>query len=99
MEQASHEGQVLPQGRAHDASSLVLGSRKCPVCEKAPLEGEQTACSARWRRERSRRREAEGRQIRDQEVVALLDHAARLEARAADLRAQARVLRERWGSG
>ncbi len=35
-------------------------------------------------------REAEAREIRDREILALLDHAERLEARAADLRAQAR---------
>jgi predicted nucleic acid-binding Zn ribbon protein len=80
----------LPEGRAHTVPSPVLGSRLCPVCEKEPLQGEQTACSARCRRERSRRREAEGRQIRDAEILALLEHAERLEARAADLRAQAR---------
>jgi hypothetical protein len=39
--------------------------------------------------EASRQREAERQQRRDQEVLALLDHAGRLEARAAALRAQA----------
>lgn len=83
-------GQVSPEGRAHAAPSPVLGSRLCPVCLKNPLQGEQTACSSACRRERSRRREAEGREIRDREILALLEHAERLEGRAAELRAQAR---------
>ena len=38
---------------------------------------------------RSRQRVAERQQLRDQEVLALLEHAERLEARAAALRAEA----------
>jgi hypothetical protein len=90
MDQSPQEAQVLPQGRAHAAPSLVLGSRKCPVCEKAPLQGGQTACSAACRRERSRRRLVERQELRDREVLAMLEHAERLEGRAAELRAQAR---------
>ena len=67
----------------------VVASRQCPVCLKNSLLGEQTACSARCRRERSRQRVAERQQLRDQEVLALLEHAERLEARAAALRAEA----------
>jgi hypothetical protein len=89
MAQASHDGQVSPLGRAHAAPSSVLGSRQCPVCRKNPLQGELTACSAACRRKRSRQREAERQQLRDQEVLALLEFAERFEARAAALRAQA----------
>ena len=68
----------------------VIASRQCPVCLKNPLQGAETACSARCRRGRSRQRGAERQQLRDQEVLAFLEHAERLEARAAELRAQAR---------
>jgi predicted nucleic acid-binding Zn ribbon protein len=82
-------GQVSPQGRAHAAPGPVLGSRLCPVCLKNPLQGEQTVCSAACRRRRGREREAERRQLRDAEILALLEHAEPLEARAAELRARA----------
>jgi hypothetical protein len=54
-----------------------------------PLQGELTGCSAACRRKRSRQRAAERQQLRDQEVLALLEHAERLEAPAAAPRAQA----------
>jgi len=90
MAHPSPDGQVLPERRAHAAPSLVIGSRRCPVCQVAPLQGAQTACSAACRRERSRRRLVERQQHRDRELAALLDHAAALEARAAALRAEVR---------
>jgi len=83
-------GQVSPEGRAHAAPSPVLGSRLCPVCLTNPLQGEQTACSPACRRKRGRDRLAERQQLRDQEVLALLEHAERLEGRVAETRAQAR---------
>jgi predicted nucleic acid-binding Zn ribbon protein len=49
--QVSAGGVRTPEG------GPVLGSRLCPVCLKNPLQGEQTACSAACRRERSRERE------------------------------------------
>ena len=90
MDSVARDSQVSPGGRAHAVPGPVLGSRLCPVCRAKPLQGAQTACSAACRRERSRRREAEARQTRDLEVLSLLDHAERLEARAAELRAQVR---------
>jgi hypothetical protein len=90
MPEASSQGQVSPEGRAHAVARPVLGSQLCPVCQKRELQGQQTACSAACRRERSRRRDAEARATRDQEILALLEHADRLEARAVELRAQAR---------
>jgi len=89
MPDTPQQAQVSPQGRAHAAPNPVLGSRQCPVCLKNPLQGEQTACSAACRRRRGREREAERQQLRDSEVLALLEHAERLEARAAELRSQA----------
>jgi predicted nucleic acid-binding Zn ribbon protein len=68
----------------------VLGSRLCPVCRKQPIQGKQTACSAACRSRRRRDRATEGRALRDQEILALLEHAERLEARALELRSQAR---------
>jgi len=79
-----------PEGVRTPLSSPVIGSRLCPVCGKWELQGERTACSPACRRERSRRRQQEGRQARDREVLALLDLAERLEERAAALRIQAR---------
>jgi hypothetical protein len=49
------------------------------------------ACSAKCRAALNRQRQAEGRKLRDREILALLDHAERLEARAAEIRAQARA--------
>ena len=90
MTQAPQNGQVSLQGRAHAVASPVIGSRQCPVCQKNPLRGDQTACSAACRRKRSRQRDAERQQLRDAEVLALLEHAERLEERATELRARAR---------
>jgi len=61
------------------------------VWEAAPgREAVGRACSNKCRAALARRRHAEARQARDQEILVLLEHAERLEARAADLRAQAR---------
>jgi hypothetical protein len=84
-----------PQDPAEAARALSTGaglpSRQCPApgCDR-PLVGRQRACSARCRAALSRRGQAERRQLRDRDVLALLEHAERLEARAAELRAQAR---------
>jgi predicted nucleic acid-binding Zn ribbon protein len=45
--------------------------RQCPICSD-PLRPRQQVCSGRCRAERSRRRQAEARQARDQAVRALL---------------------------
>jgi len=79
-----------PQVPASAVRTPVVASRTCSVCLKNPLQGEQTACSPACRRERSRQRVAERQQLRDAEVLALLEHAERLEGRAAELRGQAR---------
>jgi hypothetical protein len=55
------------------------------------LAGRQRACSAKCRAALSRQGQAERQRLRHQEVLALLEHAERLEARAAELRAQART--------
>ena len=47
------------------------GGRFCPICGK-PLRPRQRVCSGRCRAELSRRRQAEARQARDEEVRALL---------------------------
>ncbi len=66
----------------------ILIASPCPVCREHPLQGRQTACSAACRRERSRRREAEARQHREDElrVLALAARQAieALERRLAD---------------
>ena len=75
-------------GRLETVQTLLGGSAKvCPVCRERPIEGRQTACSARcravrWRQGRadlSRRREAaltarvEALERRDREAQAVLD--------------------------
>jgi hypothetical protein len=80
-------GPSLARGACARRTDPVLGSRLCPVCQE---QGEQTACSAACRRKRSRQRTTERQQFRDGEVLVLLEHAERLEARAAELRARAR---------
>jgi len=55
----------------------MVGAARCPVCQKASLQGRQTVCSAACRRTRSRQREAEALRARDQEVRALLEAALR----------------------
>jgi len=53
----------------------MVGPARCPICQKTPLQGRQTVCSAACRRTRSRQREAEARDARDREVRALLEAA------------------------
>jgi predicted nucleic acid-binding Zn ribbon protein len=66
-----------PQVSPRSARALVEGSpanadgRLCPVCDK-PLRTRQRVCSGRCRAELSRRRQAEARQARDEQVRALL---------------------------
>jgi len=50
---------------------VSTGDRQCPVCGTT-LRPRQQACSGRCRAERSRRRQAEARQARDEAVRALL---------------------------
>jgi hypothetical protein len=64
-----------PEIPSEAVRTLVVASRRCPVCEVVELWGDQTACSAACRRERSRRREAERRRVRDREIRALLEAA------------------------
>ena len=77
MEPTSLDSQVPPQRRAHAAPRPMIGSRQCPICRKQELQGQQTACSAACRGERSRQREAEARRARDQEIRTLLEEALR----------------------
>jgi hypothetical protein len=62
----------VPQVLAGSVRTPVVASR-CPVCGRVELQGRQTACSAACRRERSCRREAERRQVRDREIRVLLE--------------------------
>jgi predicted nucleic acid-binding Zn ribbon protein len=67
----------IAQGPSEAARALVEGSpagsseRTCPICGK-PLRPRQRVCSGRCRAELSRRRQAEARQARDEQVRALL---------------------------
>jgi predicted nucleic acid-binding Zn ribbon protein len=55
----------------------VLGSRRCPVCLKAPIHARQEVCSGRCRAARSRQRKAKARRERDAEIRVLLEAALR----------------------
>jgi hypothetical protein len=57
----------------------------CPVCRLNALRGRQTACSAACRRDRSRRREVEALQHRD-DALRVLALAARQAIDALDRR-------------
>jgi predicted nucleic acid-binding Zn ribbon protein len=68
----------IAQGTSEAARALVEegspaggGERTCPICDK-PLRTRQRACSGRCRAELSRRRHAEVRRTRDEQVRALL---------------------------
>ena len=91
MSQPSQEGQVSPEAARALSTGGGIPSRQCPGpgCGQ-PLEGRRRACSAKCRAALSRRGQAERQQLRDQEALALLEHAERLEERAAELRARAR---------
>lgn len=54
MPDTTSEAQVSPEGRAHAASSPMIGSRQCPVYGEGRLHGRQTIRSASCRRERTR---------------------------------------------
>ncbi len=61
---------MRPEGVRTLPQATLIGS-PCPVCRLHPLQGRQTVCSAACRRERSRQREAEQRQRRDDELRVL----------------------------
>ena len=73
-----------PEVPAESVRTPVVGSRRCPVCDKTELRGRQTVCSAACRRARSRRREVERLQRRDRELRALLEAALTKLAATAD---------------
>jgi hypothetical protein len=71
----------------------VVGSPEptCAVSRRLREARKREACSAKCRAALNRQRQAEGREFRDREILALLDHVERLEARAAELRAKAQA--------
>ena len=70
------EANAPPEVPPESVRTPVVGSpRRCPVCQAVDLTGRQTLCSARCRRERSRRREQAAREARDREIRALLETA------------------------
>lgn len=81
-----------PQAPPGPERAGVVGSpRTCAVCGKPLPEGKPSgACSNKCRAALTRRRQAEARHARDRELLALLEQAEQLEARAAELRAEAR---------
>ncbi len=58
--------------RADWGNAPVVGSRRCPVCDRVALQSRQTVCSAACRRRRSRDRQLTALRARDDEVRALL---------------------------
>ncbi len=70
-----HEPPPRPELAPEGVRTLLVDSQRCPVCRRVALRGRQTVCSARCRRERSRRREAEALRARAQEIRSLLERA------------------------
>ncbi len=73
------------QGARAPLSAAVLGSRRCPVCQEAPIHAGQEVCSGKCRAARSRQRKAQARTARDQALLAALDQAEALHQRAAEI--------------
>jgi len=69
----SPTAQVAPEAARAlvEGSPVNAGERLCPICGK-PLRPRQRVCSGRCRAELSRRRQAQARQARDEQVRALL---------------------------
>ena len=84
--------QLPPQPERAGFSPPVLGSPRpvCIVCGAPREPSKREACSNKCRAALARQRQAEAQRARDQELLALLDQAEQHEARAAELRAQAR---------
>ena len=61
----------------------------CIVCGGPREPNRREACSNKCRAALTRQRQAQRQERRDGEILALLEHAERLEARAAALRARA----------
>ena len=89
MADATQEGQVSPEGHTYAPGDPPMVGSLCPECRKRPARPGQAVCSPRCRAARWRHRQVERQAIRTQEVLALLEHAEKLEARAAELRARA----------
>ena len=83
--------QLPPQPERAGFSPPVLGSPRpvCIVCGAPREPSKREACSNKCRAALTRQRKTERQERRDGEILALLEHAERLEARAAALRAQA----------
>jgi predicted nucleic acid-binding Zn ribbon protein len=58
--------------------TLLVGSPRCPVCQRVALRGRQEVCSAACRRARSRQRQTDRRAARDAELRRLLESALRM---------------------
>jgi hypothetical protein len=82
--------EVSPEGHTYAVAAPAMVGSLCPECWKWPVRPGQVVCSPRCRAARWRHRQVESQALRTQEVLALLEHAERLEARAAELRGQAR---------
>jgi predicted nucleic acid-binding Zn ribbon protein len=80
-----------PQVQPQPERAGVVGSPQpvCIVCGEPREPSKREACSNKCRAALTRQRQAERRQLRDGEILALLEHAERLEARAAELRTRA----------
>jgi hypothetical protein len=84
---------LIPSGAQGLATARTCGHGRLPGADLDRLRQATggPACSAKCRAALNRQRRAEGRELRDREILALLDRAEQLEARAAELRTQARA--------
>jgi hypothetical protein len=67
-----------PEVSLESVRTPLVGSPRCPVCQRVALCGRQEVCSAACRRARSRQRQADRLAARDAELRRLLESALRI---------------------
>jgi hypothetical protein len=69
---------LTPEGPLASVRTPLVGSPRCPVCQRVALHGLQEVCSAACRQARSRQRQADRLAARDAELRRLLESALRM---------------------
>jgi hypothetical protein len=67
-----------PEVSLESVHTPLVGSPRCPVCQRVALRGRQEVCSAACWRARSRQRQADRLAARDAELRRLLESALRM---------------------
>jgi hypothetical protein len=66
---------LQPEVSLESVRTPLIGSPRCPVCQRVALRGRREVCSAACRRARSRQRQADRLATRDAELRRLLESA------------------------